>query len=108
MTAAQAQSVRFCPADCLLTWLAGKMGEVGGATQAPVRGVQCRERMVQGLGLGLAADVAGWRDGGWGARHRHRYVQCRERMFNESRNSSALLFNFYWPDVRLPDLSLYR
>ena len=46
--------------------------------------------------------------GKWGSWRRHQYVLCRERFFNESRNSSALLFNLWWPDVRLPDLSSYR
>jgi hypothetical protein len=33
---------------------------------------------------------------------------CRERLLNDSRIADADLFNFWWPDVALPQLSLYR
>ena len=33
---------------------------------------------------------------------------CRERLLNDSRVADADLFNFWWPDVALPQLSLYR
>lgn len=33
---------------------------------------------------------------------------CRELLLNDSRPADADLFNFWWPDVTLPQLSLYR
>ncbi len=33
---------------------------------------------------------------------------CRELLLNDSRPADADLFNFWWPDVALPQLSLYR
>lgn len=39
---------------------------------------------------------------------RQDYILCRERLLNDSRTADADLFNFWWPDVALPQLSLYR
>lgn len=51
----------------------------------------------------------------WRGRHgpgrdqlRQDFITCRERLINDSRQADADLFNFWWPDVALPQLSLYR